>query len=358
MHIVILAGGVGTRLWPRSRQSRPKQFSDITGDGRTMIQATVERISPLAANDQIYVVTGRQYAELTAAQLPQIPKENIIVEPSGRNTGPAIGLACMHLHRRDPNAIVAFIHSDHVIAREDCFRAALQRGATAAAEGHLVTLGIQPDSPHTGYGYIKRDQVLLPAEQGKQPVYSVERFLEKPDLATAQTFLQEGGYYWNGGIFICRVDRMLSELARQLPDGYAHLQAIGASLEAPNAEEILLAEWEQMPNISIDHAVMEGAECVAVTPLDAGWNDVGSWDALEVVLARDEKGNCVARGDLIAEDSCGNIVYSNKMVTLIGMQDLVVVETEDALLVGPKSQMQKVKNVVEALKAQGRSDLL
>ncbi|MCB0141275.1 MAG: mannose-1-phosphate guanylyltransferase [Caldilineaceae bacterium] len=358
MHIVILAGGVGTRLWPRSRHARPKQFSDITGDGRTMIQATVDRVAPLTPYDQIYVVTGQQYAELTAEQLPQIPKKNIIIEPSGRNTGPAIGLACMHLYKRDPNATVAFIHSDHVMTREDCFRAALQRGAAAAAEGYLVTLGIQPDSPHTGYGYIKRDSVILPAEQGEQPVYRVGRFLEKPDLATAQSFLNEGSYYWNGGIFICRVDRMLAELARQLPEGYAHLQEIGASLGAPNAEEVLLAQWEQMPNISIDHAVMEGAECVAVTPLDAGWNDVGSWDALEVVLPCDENDNCVAKGNLIAEDSCGNIVYSDKTVALIGLNDLVVVETEDALLVGPKSQMQKVKNIVEALKAQGRHDLL
>lgn len=358
MHIVILAGGVGTRLWPRSRQSRPKQFSDVTGSGRTMIQATVDRIAALTSSEQIYVVTGRQYAELTAEQLPQLPKKNIIIEPSGRNTGPAIGLACMHLHQRDPNAVVAFIHSDHVIACEERFRAALLRGATAAADGYLVTLGIEPDAPHTGYGYIKRSDLLLPEEAGKEAVYAVDRFLEKPDLATAEQFLEEGGYYWNGGIFICRVDRMLGELERQLPVGYAHLQKIGASLDTAAADEVLLSEWDKIPSISIDHAVMEGAERVAVTPLDAGWNDVGSWDALEVVRPGDENGNCVAKGDLIAEDSCGNIVFSSKMVTLIGVEDLVVVDTGDALLVGHKSQMQKVKNVVEALKAQGRHDLL
>jgi mannose-1-phosphate guanylyltransferase len=359
MYAAILAGGSGTRLWPRSRQTQPKQFADITGAGRTMIQVTADRLHGLVDDDQLYVVTGANYANLTAAQLPQIPPEHILAEPCGRNSGPAIGLVCLHLYERDPDAVVVILPADHVIADVPKFQTALRSAEVAAQQGYLVTLGITPDFPHTGYGYIKCGDQLALSTDATSPIYLVERFLEKPDQVTATAFLAEGGYYWNGGIFICRVAQMLTEMERQMPDVYAGLQQIGNSLKTDAAEQTLANIWPQLRNVSIDYGIMEGAERVTMTSLQAGWNDIGSWDALESVLTQDEQNNYIAKGETVAIASHGNIVYSEKrMVALIGVQDLVVVDTGDTLLVGHKSQMQKVKDVVEYLRSQGRTDLL
>ena len=358
MYAAILAGGSGTRLWPRSRQRQPKQFADITGTGETLIQATANRLAGLVGDDELYVVVGEKFAHLAAEQLPQLSNAQVIIEPSGRNTAPAIGLACLHLYRRDPAAVVAFLPADHVIPDVASFQAALQAAATAAAAGYLVTLGITPTFAHTGYGYIKRGAVLSAATNSNQPLYQVERFLEKPNLATAEGFLADGNYFWNGGIFISRVDQMLAEMERQLPGLYQCLQAIQATLDLADGAAAMATAWAEMPNISIDYGVMEGAQRVAVTPLDAGWNDVGSWDALEAVLPLDAQQNCVAQGETLSIDSRGNIIYSDRLVALIGVDDLAIIDTGDALLIGHKGQMQKVKEVVEQLRATGRLDLL
>lgn len=356
MHIAILAGGVGSRLWPRSRNSRPKQFSDITGAGSTMLQATTQRLAGLVSQEQIMVVTGGAYADLVAEQLPWMPRENIIVEPSGRNTAPAIGLVAIHLRRQNPNGLFAVLPADHVILDQDAFQNALRRAEEVARDGYLVTLGIEPDQPHTGYGYIQRAQPLGPDEIDDPPVYAVDQFLEKPDLPTAKKFLAEGGYYWNGGIFISQTERMLAEMERQMPAAYAGLEKIAASFEQPNSQQVMDQAWNDMPSVSIDYGVMEGAEQVAVVPLQAGWNDVGSWDALTAVLEPDENGNYVAAGTLQSVDSRGNIIYcDNKpLVALIGAEDLVIVDTGDVLLVGHKEKMQQVKEMVELLKTDGR----
>jgi len=361
MYAAILAGGVGTRLWPRSRQDHPKQFSDITGSGRTMIQATVDRLEGLVSAADLYVVTGAPYAGLARIQLPAIPADQILLEPSGRNTAPAIGLACVHIRRRDPQGIVAILHSDHAIPDAAAFRQALRRAEVAAAAGGIATLGITPTFPHTGYGYIKRGRSLDNLPAGEPAVYTVEQFLEKPDRATAEAFLADGAYYWNGGIFVCRVDVMLREIDRQLPQLSAALGRIDAALDGPpdHAQAVLESVWPAIPNISIDHGVMEGAEAVATVPLRAGWNDVGSWDALEAVLSPDADDNCIAHGDVIGEGSRHNIVYGDaRLIALIGVENLVVVDTGDTLLIGHKQQMQNVKTIVERLRAQGRSDLL
>ncbi|MBX3009916.1 MAG: mannose-1-phosphate guanylyltransferase [Caldilineaceae bacterium] len=356
MYAAILAGGSGTRLWPRSRQRQPKQFADITGAGRTLIQATADRLQGLVRDEDLFVVVGETFAHLAAAQLPTLSQPQIIVEPSGRNTAPAIGLACIHLYQRDPNAVVAFLPADHVIPDTESFQAALCCAADAAQAGSLVTLGITPTFPHTGYGYIKRGESLPLAVP--QPVYTVERFLEKPNLATAEAFLADGGYYWNGGIFISRVDQMLAEIERQLPEVYQRLQQLSAAIGTADADQVLGDIWQTMPNVSIDYGVMEGALQVAVTPLDAGWNDVGSWDALTNVLPLDPEQNCVAQGETLTINSRGNIIYSERFVALVGVDDLAVIDTGDALLIGHKSQMQKVKDVVEHLRKQGRTELL
>lgn len=357
MYAVILAGGVGTRLWPRSRENRPKQFSDITGSGFTMIQETAQRLEGLVEGDKLFVVTGPAYVELVKEQLPQMPMHHVIVEPSGRNTAPAIGLAALHLRRKDPNAVMVILPADHVILHGDRFRAALRRAADVAQKGFIVTLGIEPTFAHTGYGYIKRGEQLSIVDG--IPAYRVERFLEKPNRTAAEQFLADGGYYWNGGIFVSRVDVMLNEFARQTPEIYERLQQIDAALDTPDAQKVLETVWQEMPSISIDYAIMEGAQKVAVVPLKAGWNDVGSWDALETVLEQDESGNRIARGEVLLLDSRDNIVYSDKrLVVLINVNNLVVVDTGDTLLIGDKGNMQRVKEVVEQLRAQGRTELL
>ncbi|MCB0115887.1 MAG: mannose-1-phosphate guanylyltransferase [Caldilineaceae bacterium] len=358
MYAAILAGGVGTRLWPRSRQSLPKQFSDVTGSGATMIQATVNRIAGMVTPEQIYILTGDRYRGLAAEQLPAIPQENILVEPSGRSTAPAIGLACVHLRRRDPDAIIAILHADHVFRDEAHYCAILQQAEVAARAGYLTVLGAQPDSPHTGYGYIKRTGDPLPLA-GAWPVFRTERFLEKPDLATAQQFLAEGGYYWNVGNFISRVDVLLAEFERQRPELYAGLLRIEAALGTDQADSVLQEVWPTLQNISIDHGIMEGAANVAVAPLDAGWNDVGSWDALDAVLVAGEDGNCVVQGDVVQTESRSNIVSGgDRLIALVGVDDLVVVDTGDAILIGHKNRMQQVKVIVDSLNAKNRQDLL
>jgi mannose-1-phosphate guanylyltransferase len=359
MYAVILAGGGGTRLWPRSRQNHPKQFVDIMGVGRTMIQATAERLHSRVAAEQIYVVTGAQFAQLTHHQLPHLAPAQIIAEPSGRNSAPAIGLACIHMIERDADAIAAFLPADHVIPDTEQFVAALSRAEKAATEGYLVTLGVKPTFPHTGYGYIKSGITIGLNGNQETTAYHVERFLEKPNRTTAEYFLSEGNYYWNAGIFVSRVDRMLAEIQRQLPSIYHLLQQIRQSLGSEQATCILEEIWQQMPSISIDYGVMEHAEQVAMVPLNAGWNDIGSWDALEAILQQDPQNNSVAKGELLALASQGNIVYSEKsFVALIDVEDLVVVETNQALLIGHKTKMQRVKEVVEQLRNQGRTDLL
>lgn len=358
MYAAILAGGSGTRLWPRSRQRQPKQFADITGTGRTLIQSTADRLHGLVSDDQLYVVVGHKFAHLTTEQLPQLASEQILVEPSGRNTAPAIGLACAHLYQRDPQAVVAFLPADHVIPQREHFQDALRTAEAAAQAGYLVTLGIQPTFPHTGYGYIKRDQEIALTQLDALPIYQVERFLEKPDAVTAEGFLADGNYFWNGGIFISRVDRMMAEIERQLPDVYKPLQEIIASFGAPDEEERMVQAWEAMPNISIDYGIMEGAQRVAMVPLAAGWNDVGSWDALTSVISLDHQQNCIANGETLTIESSGNIIYSERLIALIGVNDLAIIDTGDALLIGHKSQMQKVKNVVDQLRERGRTDLL
>ncbi len=352
MYAAILAGGVGTRLWPRSRQHQPKQFSDITGNGRTMIQETVARLDGLVADEDLYVVTGARYEALTREQIPQMPVQNIIAEPSGRNTAPAIGLACAHLAQRDPDAVLAILSADHVIPDAAAFQQALRRAEEMASEGYIVTLGIEPTLPHTGYGYIQRDEVIA---EGELPAYRVQQFLEKPDFETAQQFLLAGGYYWNGGIFVFRVGDMLAEIERQMPEMHENLHHVVEQMVAGEPFDKL---WLQMPKVSIDYGVIEGAERMAVVPLRAGWNDVGSWDALVDVREADTNGNHIASGDTICIDSAGNIIYSDKLVALVGVEDLVVVDMGDTLLVGHKSKMQDVKRVVEQLNAMERHDLL
>lgn len=358
MYAVILAGGVGTRLWPRSRQNTPKQFTDIAGSGRTMIQETVARLEGLVSPEDTYVITGGRYAGLCSEQLDGLPEENVLVEPHGRNTAPAIALACAHLQRRNPEEVVAVLPADHLIQDGEGFRKALRQAERCALEGYLTVLGIEPTKAHTGYGYIQRQDGQLQLA-GELPAYTVNRFLEKPDRATAERFLSDGGYYWNGGIFVSRVEGLLAEYERQMPDLHRGMNRIAAALGTSELGGVLAEVWPTMPDISIDYGLMEGAERVAVVPMQVGWNDLGSWDALESVVAQDEGGNYPVEGEILQMNSRGNIVAADKrLVALIDVDDLIVIDAGDALLIGKKDSIQHVKQVVEALQAADRTELL
>ena len=359
LHPVILCGGSGTRLWPLSRMGFPKQFLVLTSQ-QSLLQQTLSRVAGDRYAPPI-VVGAEEHRFMIADHLQQIrlATQRIILEPAPRSTAAATALAAFHLTKVSKDAMMLVLPADHVILDGDCFRRALRQAGELAQQGYMVTLGIEPTFAHTGYGYIKRSHPLAAVDSVELPCYAVERFLEKPNRTLAESFLAEGGYYWNGGIFVSRVDRWLAELRRQTPDIYDKLQHIAAAFDTPQAAETLEAQWAEMPGISIDYAVMEHAEQVAVVPLQAGWNDVGSWDALETILEQDGFGNSIAKGDVLLLDSNGNIVYSDKrLVALVNVSNLVVVDTGDTLLIGDKGNMQRVKDVVEQLRRQGRTELL
>ncbi|MCL4297639.1 MAG: mannose-1-phosphate guanylyltransferase [Anaerolineae bacterium] len=357
MFALILAGGAGTRLWPRSRAALPKQLLALTG-GETMMQATVKRVLPLLPLEHIFVATNREYGPLIREQLPGLPAANIVEEPSAKNTAPCIGLAAAHMHRLDPETVMASLHADHFIADEEGFRQALLAAAEVAREGYLVTLGITPDKPETGYGYIRRGEAL--GRYNHHPVYQVSQFLEKPDLATAERFLASGEYYWNSGIFIWQLSTLLDSFREYMPEFYEQL---GQMEQAVAAGQVIDTIWQQIRPESIDVGIMEKAAKVAVVPVSIGWNDVGSWAAIHeintVAGKADAHGNVALGAEHLAINTRGTLVQGNgRLIATIGLEDMVIVDSGDALLVCAKDKVQDIKKVVEWLKAQGRSELL
>ena len=358
LYAVIMAGGVGSRLWPRSRGSMPKQFLDLLGE-RTMLQETVDRIEPLVSLARILVVVGQEHAPTVRKQIPGLPAENMILEPGPRGTAPCIGLAAVALQQRDPDAIMAVFPADHRIADGAGFRRAIAAAAEAACDDYLVTLGIAPTQPHTGYGYIQRGKPLADAN-GLTP-FAVQRFTEKPDADTAQRFVDSGEYYWNGGIFIWQVRTILAEMDRLLPNLYAELQAVGQVWGASECAATLAGAWQRVPQVTIDYGVMEKARRVAVVPVDIGWDDVGNWATLSTFLDQDQRGNTLrGAGQAVMLDSENTYVYASaeRLVATIGLDGFVVVDTPDALLICPKDCAQDVRDVVEKLKADGRQEYL
>ncbi|SDD11127.1 mannose-1-phosphate guanylyltransferase/mannose-6-phosphate isomerase [Aquimonas voraii] len=344
---VILSGGSGTRLWPLSRESYPKQFLPLTGED-SLLQATWKRVAALTTCRPI-VVGNVDHRFMIAEQLREagVTPASILLEPVGRNTAPAIAVAALEATFIGEDALLLVLPSDHLIQQVEAFHAAV-RAATAAAEaGQLVTFGVVPTSPETGYGYIK-------ATEGSG-ARAVERFVEKPDLATAQGYVASGQYFWNSGMFLIRASRYLEELERLAPDMLAACR--DALTKARRDEDFVRLDAEAFagcPADSIDYAVMEHTPHAAVVPLDAGWSDVGSWGALWEVSPKDAQGNA-HRGDVIAIDCRNTYAHGQRLITLIGLEDVVVVETDDALLVGRRDQLQKVKDLVGTLKSDGRS---
>ncbi|MBN1202692.1 MAG: mannose-1-phosphate guanylyltransferase [Anaerolineae bacterium] len=352
-YALIMAGGGGTRLWPLSRKTRPKQMLSLVEEQRTMFQVSVERLSPLMEPDYIFVVTGREHVERLSQSVPQVPVENFIVEPFGQDSGPAAALGTLHIQHRDPDAVIAVLTADHHIADQPKFRRVLSAAGELASREYIVTLGISPSFPSTGFGYIKRGEELAQID-GFQTYHSAG-FTEKPDPDTAVQFLTTGLYSWNSGMFIWKAYQVLSEFARQQPTMYALLEEIKRAIGSDSYRETLDRLWPSMKKLSIDYAVMEGAKDVAVIPVDIGWSDVGSWATLFEVLAGDLNGN-VSRGrgqEHIKIDTRETLVVSNRMVVTIGIEDIVIVDTDDVLLVCHRDRSQDVRQVVGKLKESG-----
>jgi mannose-1-phosphate guanylyltransferase/mannose-6-phosphate isomerase len=353
---VILAGGSGTRFWPLSRRLAPKQLLSLTGE-RTMLQDTALRIEPSVPAERIWVVTGRELADETRRQLRLVNiGASIMSEPVGRNTALAIAVAAERLLAVDSDAVMVVLPADHTVAKPDVFRASLALAADVAREGYLVTIGIAPRRPETGYGYIKLGAPLLRdggEKRRRVDAFRVERFVEKPDRKRAEKYLATGKYVWNSGMFVWRASIVVEELRRYAPGLAAAGTEIANAMSAPAVEEARLRElYERAESVSIDYAVMERSKRVAVVPAEFGWSDVGSWAALDDIAAKDERGNIIT-GRVVNVDSQRSIVYAqDRVVATIGLDNLVVVDTPDATLVCAKDRAQDVRKVVDALEAQ------
>lgn len=351
MYAVIMAGGKGARFWPRSREKKPKHLLDILSE-KTIIQETVERIKPLISPQNVLVVTGKKHAGTLIKQLPEIPPENIIIEPEGKNTAACIGLAALHIRKKVSDDVMVVLPSDHAIADSQKFIDILKAASqTAAQENGLVTVGIKPSSVQTGFGYIEMSDLFNKIDN--EDVFRVKSIREKPDYQKAKEFVESGNFCWNSGMFIWKNSVILKEISRWLPDLYAGLIEIDKALGTAKEKSTVPRVYKRLASISIDYGVMEKTDNVFVLPGDFGWNDVGSWDALWEISPKDIKGNATLNTcRAILEDTEGSLVYNpHKFTALIGVKDLIIVETKDALLICKKGRSQDVKKIVEKLEA-------
>jgi mannose-1-phosphate guanylyltransferase len=349
LYPIIMAGGSGTRFWPLSRKSRPKQFLSLTGE-KSLLRLTADRVRPLAGADRTFVVCGRAHAAAVRKIFPELPAANVLVEPVARNTAPAIGLAAAVVAKRDPEGVLVVLPSDHHVGDLKGFRRALAVAARAASEGELVTIGIKPDHPETGFGYVQQGKVLT---EGALPVREVKRFVEKPNLETAKGYIGSGDYLWNGGIFLFRADRILEELQRHLPETSEPLAAIGRAVGSKGFARALALHFPKMPAISLDYGVMEKASRLAVVPAAFGWSDLGSFTALPGVRELDPYGNVVEGQALLLDVADSVVLAGERPLAVVGVKGLVVVDAGDAVLVCPKERAQEVRRVVEELSRRG-----
>lgn len=349
---VIMAGGRGERFWPKSRNNRPKQFLSLTSDGETMIQKTVKRLSPLVSAEDIFIVTNAAYADLVNDQLPDVPRENILCEPCAKNTAPCIAFAAAIIQKKYGDAMMLVLPSDHLIGYENIYIKTLQTAIRTAEEGNnLVTIGITPAYPETGYGYINFGK-----EAGD--AYEVERFVEKPDLPTAKKYLASGKYLWNSGMFVWKASAIMYNMKQFMPEIHDGAVRIGDSYGTDSYEETLIKEFTAFTSESVDFGIMEKASDIYTIPGSFGWDDVGSWLAVERINETDDKKNYFD-GDVITVDSERTTVCGGKrLVAAIGTRDIVIVDTDDVLLVCSKNNTQDVKKVIAQLKEHGRNDLV
>jgi mannose-1-phosphate guanylyltransferase len=346
---VVMAGGSGTRFWPASRAARPKQFLPLGGGSETLLQATVRRMSALVGLERVLIVTSAQHAELTRSQLPDLPAANVLLEPIGRNTAPCLAWAAAHVRRRSSGAVIAAVPADAHIADEQGFARAVERAMQAALEGPIATIGIEPTRPETGYGYLQLGAELASG------VRKVVAFVEKPTLERAQRFASDGHHLWNCGMFCFRADVLLRAIDQHMPELGAFVRKADAAAERNDEAAVIAAEYPGLQKISIDYGVMEQQSDIVVVPASFGWDDVGSWAAAYELASKDALGNA-GDGERLALDAQGCYVRApaGKLVVLVGVHDLVVVDTGDALLVLPRERAQGVGKVIDALKAEGR----
>jgi mannose-1-phosphate guanylyltransferase len=358
LKVVIRAGGIGTRLWPYSRKKRPKQFHAMTGTA-TMLQDAVGRVKSIANTEDIFVSTGAETAGLVYEQLPELSTDQVIIEPALRNTGPAVGLECALLEARDPGCIIASLGSDHYIGKNKVFCSLLSIAETALNDfpEHLFTLGVKPTRAETGYGYICRGSELTSFDG--VPIHSVEAFTEKPDLVRAKAYTDSGNYLWNSNMFVWKASTVLDLFKRYEPDMYAGLMRIADAVGGNHETDVIAHEYPKLKQIAVDNAIIERAKNVATIEADIEWGDIGSWAALTDVLPTDTLGNLFS-GEVVSIASNNSTVYAapEKIVALIGVDDLVVVDTEDALLVCRKEDAQRVREVIDKIQSDGKGSYI
>ncbi len=356
MYTVVMAGGSGTRFWPVSRGHRPKQLLALTGS-RSLLQQTVERVRPMSGPERVLVVTGQGHAAAVAEQLPQVPAGQVLAEPMARNTAAAAGLAAAWVARHDPAAVCLVLPADHLITDEALFLDTLDKAAAVARdEDALVTLGLTPRFAATGFGYIETGRVL---DQSAPQVREVVAFHEKPELATAQTYLASGRHLWNSGMFAWRAEVLLAEIGRHLPELAAGLAELAPHLGGPGQDEALAAIYPGLPSISVDHGVLEKTQGLRVVKADFGWSDVGSWEAMAELWPCDPAENVCQEGRVLAIEAKGNVVSAGgRLTALLGVDDLVAVVTDDVLLILPRQRSQEVRKIIDALKSEGLHDYL
>ncbi|NWO26308.1 mannose-1-phosphate guanylyltransferase [Leptotrichia sp. oral taxon 417] len=355
--VVIMAGGKGERFWPKSRINLPKQFLSLTDDGKSMIQHTVERVKNLVDIENIYVVTNEMYKNLVSEHIPDIPEANIIIEPAAKNTAPCIGLAAVHIAKKDINSKMIILPSDHLIKFNEIFIDTLKTALDVVEKGdNLATIGITPNYPETGYGYIN----FTKGESFKDStnIYEVLRFVEKPNLEKAKEYLTSGQYLWNSGMFVWKASTILKNFKEYLPEIYEGLQKIGKSINTGKYEEVLKKEFLNLPSESIDYGIMEKAKNIYVIPGNFGWDDVGSWLSLERINKTNQDGNVIT-GNVISIKTKNTIIQgSDKLIATIGLEDIVVVDTDDVTLICHKNNTQEVKEVINNLKICNRNEYL
>lgn len=352
VYAVIMAGGSGTRFWPRSTKKLPKQFLSLFGEG-TMIQNTAKRIEPIIPQERILVVTNDSYVDIVKEQLPSVPDENIVGEPVAKNTAPCVAIAAEMLYKKDPDATMVVLPADHHITDPSAFNEYLKAAIDKAESGnHLVTIGIHPDRPETGYGYIHGDNDFT-EEFNKKLLHPVKAFKEKPDLETAKEFVASGDYYWNSGMFIWSAKSVLHSIESYLPEMFKLVKGASAQLFEDGHTKAIDAFYHACESVSIDYGIMEDADNVFVVPGEFGWNDVGSWSAAYDLGDKSEEGNVIRTEQFTSAESINNLVFSEsgKMISLVGVEGLAVVETEDAILICDLDKAQDVKKIVNELKS-------
>lgn len=356
MYAAIIAGGSGTRLWPRSRQDKPKQFQSLYTD-KSLLQETVRRLEPLISHDDTYVIANRSHEKIVREQLPWMESGQYVGEPFGKDTAPAVGIIATLIHHKDPDAVILITPADHVIAKENHFRHLLEVAEQVAKEGpNVVTIGIKPTSPETGYGYIQMSENIRTVDD--IDVHEVINFKEKPDLKTAEEYVSSWHYVWNSGMFIWSAKTILSLFQEHAPDIYKLLMCYDAAIGTPNEAKVFEEVYEAFPRISVDYAILEHAKNIYAIPASIEWNDLGSWTSLHEIMEPDAEGNVVV-GDHVGLDTHNSLIYSkDRLITTIGLDNMIVIDAGDVVLVLPKGRSQDIKQLLEEIKKEGKSQHL